>query len=64
MPTDQLTTNTQPSDLSDNQISDVLKNVAPEHPALRRVHEKLNDSEGAEATISSYDRMHHRHSRA
>jgi hypothetical protein len=52
--------------LTDEQIAAVLTNVAPKHPALRRLHQKLNESTGlrAEASISSYDRMHHRHNRS
>ncbi len=54
------------ADLSDEQITAVLTNVAPKHPALRRLHQKLNEATGlrAEASISSYDRMHHRHNRS
>jgi head-tail adaptor len=50
--------------LSDEQLIQVWTNVAPSHPALRRVHQKLNTSSGAEAAITSYDRMHHRHNRS
>jgi hypothetical protein len=52
--------------LTDEQVTAMLTNVAPKHPALRRVHQKLNGEGGirTEATISSYDRMHHRHNRS
>lgn len=50
--------------LTDEQIAGVLTNVAPKHPALRRLHDKLNTTAGAEAAITSYDRMHHRHNRS
>ncbi len=52
--------------LTDEQVATLLTNVAPKHPALRRVHQKLNGEGGirTEATISSYDRMHHRHNRS
>ena len=50
-------------ELTDEQVVQVWTNVAPQHPALSRVHEKLNKSSGVEAAITSYDRMHHRHNR-
>ena len=50
--------------LTDEQLVQVWTNVAMSHPALRRVHQKLNTSSGAEAAITSYDRMHHRHNRS
>jgi hypothetical protein len=50
-------------ELTDEQVIQVWTNVAPQHPALSRVHETLNKSSGAEAAITSYDRMHHRHNR-
>ncbi len=58
-----VTESTQSPELTDEQLVQVLTNVAPEHPALARVHQKLNKSCGAEAAITSYDRMHHRHNR-
>lgn len=42
----------------------MLKASAPQHPALNRVHAKLVASAETEVAISSYDRMHHRHSRS
>lgn len=50
-------------ELTDEQLVQVWTNVAPRHAALARVHEKLNKSCSAEAAITSYDRMHHRHNR-
>jgi hypothetical protein len=50
-------------ELNDEQVIQVWANVAPKHPALSRVHEKLNSSSAVEAAITSYDRMHHRHNR-
>ncbi len=50
-------------ELSDEQLTQVWTNVTPQHPALRRVHEKLNKLPSPEAAITSYDRMHHRHNR-
>lgn len=54
------------TELTDEQVTAVLTNVTPKHPALRRLHQKLNEATGlrAEASISSYDRMHHRHNRS
>lgn len=49
---------------TEEQVVEVWTNVAPSHPALKRVHQKLNTSVGAEAAITSYDRMHHRHNRS
>jgi len=46
------------------EIGQMLKASAPQHPALNRVHAKLVASAGTEAAISRYDRMHHRHSRS
>ncbi len=34
------------------------------HPALERLRERLIDGAPAETVITSYDRMHHRHSRS
>lgn len=50
--------------LTDDQLVQAWTHVAPTHPALKRVHQKLNSSVGAEASITSYDRMHHRHNRS
>ena len=46
------------------ELGRVLKASAPQHPALNRVHAKLVASAETEVAISSYDRMHHRHSRS
>jgi hypothetical protein len=53
-------------ELTDEQVTAVLTNVASKHPALQRLHKKLNEATDvrAEAAISSYDRMHHRHNRS
>jgi hypothetical protein len=42
----------------------MLKQSPLQHPALNRVQAKLVASADTEAVISSYDRMHHRHSRS
>jgi hypothetical protein len=62
--TDSPTVEATPVPLAYSQITEVLRSVAPKHPALRRLHERLNTSLGAEAVITSYDRMHHRHNRS
>jgi len=64
MPIDKIVDEQSLQQLADDQLTEVWKHATPEHPALRRVHDKLNDSEGAAAAITSYDRMHHRHSRS
>ena len=45
----------QMTELTDKQLVQVLMNVAPEHPALARVHQKLNKSGGVEAAIMDQD---------
>jgi len=62
--TKQLDTVLSEGNLTDENVNTLLTNVAPSHPALRRLHNKLNTSEGTEAAITSYDRMHHRHNRS
>ena len=49
---------------SREDVGRALKASAPRHPALGRVHARLASSSEAEAAISRYDRMHHRHSRS
>jgi hypothetical protein len=49
---------------SREEISQVLKAAPPKHPALNRVHARLISSSDTEIAISTYDRMHHRHSRS
>ena len=45
-------------------VSQMLKATAPQHPALNRVHARLVASAETDTVISRYDRMHHRHSRS
>ena len=59
----EIATGTTDAELTDEQLVRVWTNVASQHPALNRVHQKLNQSSGGEAAITSYDRMHHRHNR-
>jgi len=50
--------------VSREELRQMLKAQTPGHPALNRVHAKLVASAETEIAISSYDRMHHRHSRS
>jgi hypothetical protein len=45
-------------------ILDLLDEVAPEHPALQRLADRRNATQPVEASITSYDRLHHRHNRS
>lgn len=51
-------------ELTSNELAQSLRKFNLKHPALNRVRSQLLSSEGTEATITSYDRMHHRHSRS
>lgn len=42
-------------------LSRQLEQARPDHPALARLHDRLQHDEARE--ITSYDRMHHRHNR-
>lgn len=42
----------------------LLASVKPVHPALERLAARRVAEQPVEAAITSYDRMHHRHSRA
>jgi hypothetical protein len=44
------------------ELSSLLRGHRPEHPALARAHDRLASAENQ--VITSYDRMHHRHSRS
>jgi hypothetical protein len=46
-----------------SESAQIIKSVAPKHPALSRLHTELKSMTGTSA-ITSYDRMHHRHSRS
>lgn len=46
------------------KVQDLLEEVKPEHPALRRLADRRDEGRSVEASITSYDRMHHRHSRS
>lgn len=54
----------EPQPLTEEQLQQMLKESPLRHPALNRVQAKLVASAETEAVISSYDRMHHRHSRS
>lgn len=51
-------------ELTSNELAQSLRKFNLKHPALNRVRSQLLSSEGTEATITSYDRMHHRHNRS
>lgn len=46
-----------------SESAEIIKSVAPKHPALSRLHAELKNTSGT-AAITSYDRMHHRHNRS
>lgn len=54
----------EPQPFTEEQRQQLLKESPLRHPALNRVQAKLVASAETEAVISSYDRMHHRHSRS
>jgi len=54
----------EPQPLTEDQLQQMLKESPLRHPALNRVQAKLVASAETESVISSYDRMHHRHSRS
>jgi len=54
----------EPQPLAEDQFQQMLKESPLRHPALNRVQAKLVASAETESVISSYDRMHHRHSRS
>jgi len=49
---------------SPEQLGQVLKATSAQHPALSRVRARLTASTDTGGAITSYDRMHHRHSRS
>jgi hypothetical protein len=44
-------------------VSELLRSADSDHPALARLRVRLSSDTPVEASITSYDRMHHRHSR-
>lgn len=46
------------------EVVELLGEVETDHPALERLRGKLDSAAPVEAAITSYDRMHHRHSRS
>lgn len=49
--------------LTASESAQIIKSVAPKHPALSRLHADLKSQAGT-STITAYDRMHHRHNRS
>ncbi len=60
--TDAPTSQSFGQSLSASDSAQVIKSVNPKHAALSRLNADLK-AVGGTATITSYDRMHHRHSR-
>jgi len=48
---------------SKDESAQIIKTIKPKHAALSRLHADLKATAGT-ATITSYDRMHHRHNRS
>lgn len=46
------------------EIVETLRAEEPEHPAVARLARRLGEEGSAAEAITSYDRMHHRHSRS
>jgi hypothetical protein len=46
------------------EVREAVLAAAPGNPALVRLQERLRAGGGTGETITSYDRMHHRHSRS
>lgn len=51
------------TELTVSESAQIIKSITPKHPALSRLHSQLKSESGTSA-ITSYDRMHHRHSRS
>ena len=56
--------NREQQPIAQEQLHQMLRAYPVRHPALNRVQAKMVASSETEAVISSYDRMHHRHSRS
>lgn len=56
--------NTSQDKLSATELAQTLRSADLKHAALNRVRARLLSVESVEAIITSYDRMHHRHSRS
>jgi hypothetical protein len=61
----QTASESTPSEISEEStdLVELLDESGTDHPALERLHVRLNSAAPVEATITSYDRMHHRHNR-
>jgi hypothetical protein len=49
---------------ADEDIRAAVINTQSDNPALQRLQSRARASAGASEVITSYDRMHHRHSRS
>lgn len=63
-PTSIPSENLTASEAGADPVVSLLDEVTPAHPALKRLAERRNATQPVEASITSYDRMHHRHSRS
>lgn len=52
------------TEIKSDKIKEILRLNIQKNSALNRVHLKLNSTFPNETTITSYDRMHHRHNRS
>jgi hypothetical protein len=46
------------------ELREAIRKTEPQHPALDRLRARVVAAEETSTTITSYDRMHHRHSRS
>lgn len=63
-PTSIPSENPTESEVVTDPVVSLLDEVTPAHPALKRLAERRSATRPVEASITSYDRMHHRHSRS
>ena len=48
----------------DGDVVELLERSDTDHPALERLRARMSEAAPVEATITSYDRLHHRHNRS
>lgn len=58
------TTETTRTPAIDRDLQDALLRAGPTNPALQRLQQRVLEGADASEIITSYDRMHHRHSRS
>jgi hypothetical protein len=62
MPLDAITT--LDTDLTNTAVKEAVLASSPSNPALQRLQTRLKATASTGEAITSYDRMHHRHSRS